>query len=191
MFSFSVGVFGVGSRSCSSSSSIRELFSDAILNPFPWPLGPNDLSCSKTRLRRNLRSAPNIEWIQIVREGGDLPNWGKARAGENCIQMPHTTNPDLLNNGKWGVGRRSSPKCFACNGTFENRLQDIREVRLTRLSLCEASTAAIKPWGCWDSKSAPEILALTFKRHAIARMANTWRTAAALRFNWSALFSLY
>ena len=45
----------------------------------------------------------------------------KSRAGENCLQMPATTNPDLLNNGKWGVGRRSSPKCFACNGTFENR----------------------------------------------------------------------
>jgi hypothetical protein len=60
-------------------------------------------------------------------------------------------------------------------------------VRLTPLSLCEASTAAIKPWGCWDSKSAPEILALTFKRHAIARVVNTWRTAAALRFNWCSL----
>ena len=31
MFSFSVGVFGVASRSCSFPSSIRELFSDAIL----------------------------------------------------------------------------------------------------------------------------------------------------------------
>ena len=31
-------------------------------------------------------------------------------------------------------------------------------MRLTPLSLCEASTAAIKALGCWDSKSAPEAL---------------------------------
>ena len=123
-----------------------------------------------------------------MREGGDLPNWGKASAGESCLQMPARRNPDLLNNGKWGVGRRSSSRCFACNGTFESRPEDIREVRLTPLSPCEALTVAIKAWGCGDSKSAPEILALRFKRHTAARMASTRRTAATLRFNWSALF---
>lgn len=123
-----------------------------------------------------------------MREGGDLPNWGKASAGESCLQMTARRNPGLLNKGNWGVGRRSSPRCFVCNGTFESRPEDIREVRLTPLSPCEASTVAVKAWGCGDSKSAPEILALTFKRHTTARMASTRRTTATLRFNWSALF---
>lgn len=60
-------------------------------------------------------------------------------------------------------------------------------MRLTPLSLCEAWTAAIKAWGCWDSKSAPEILALTFKRHTTARTVSTPRTAATLRFNLCSL----
>jgi len=60
-------------------------------------------------------------------------------------------------------------------------------VRLTPLSLCEASTAAVKAWGCWDSESAPEILALTVKRHTTARTVSTRRTAAVLRLNWYSL----
>jgi len=103
--------------------------------------------------------------------------------------MPARRNPDLLNTGKWAVGRRGSPRCFACNRTFESRPEDMREVRLIPLSPCEASAVAMKVWGCGGSKSAPEILALTFKRHTTARMANTRRTAAILRFNWSALSS--
>ena len=56
-------------------------------------------------------------------------------------------------------------------------------MRLTPVSLCEASTAATKAWDSWDSKSAPEILALTFKRHTTARTVSTRRTAVTLRFN--------
>ena len=58
-------------------------------------------------------------------------------------------------------------------------------MRLIPLSLCKASTAAVKAWGCWDSKAAPEILELTVKRHTTARTVSTRRTAAALRFKWS------
>lgn len=122
MFSFSVGVFGVASRSCSFPSSIRELFSDAILKSLSLASRAKRLVLFQDAAPPTLAVSAEYQWIQIVKEGGDLPNWGKASAGENCLQMPSTTNPDLLNNGKWGVGRRSSPKCFACDETFENRL---------------------------------------------------------------------
>ena len=118
----------------------------------------------------------------MIYRTGERPEPGRTayRCHPQRIQICSTTA-----NGASAVEIR--PKCFACNGTFENRLLDIREVRLTPLSLCEASTAAIKAWDCWDSKSAPEILALTVKRHTTARTVSTRRTAAALRFNWYSL----